>query len=107
MDGINVACSSLLVGGRGAAWGVGGSRPALPTAARRWRDGGSRPALREYRKARRIGSAGLSRCALDRVLGDEVAHLRVDLIAPATAAEDAVVARALDDVMLLVGLGNA
>ena len=41
------------------------------------------------------------------MLGDEVAHLRIDLLAPAAAAEDAVVAGALDGEVLAVAFGDA
>ena len=39
--------------------------------------------------------------------GDEVAHLRVDLLAPAAAAEDAVVAGTLDGQVLAIAGGDA
>ena len=39
--------------------------------------------------------------------GDEIVHLRIDLLAPAAAAEDAVVASALDGEVFAIAFGDA
>src|SRR3546814_3213208 len=44
---------------------------------------------------------------LPRMRGNELAHLRIDLFAPAAAAEDAVVPGALDGQVLAVAFGHA
>src|SRR5439155_27295337 len=79
-------------------WGGGVHRRIILSAAL----GGSALGSLLHRRAARRG-----RCRLGSEAGDEVAHFRVHLLAPAAAGEDARVARAFDVVAELARLRDA